>query len=138
MAKQAGLAFYHPTDDGVHHQLIVSTTPTPVPKETPYNTIAKIMTPSGLNVRKSASESAARIGGINKNELVTIVAKAGSFYKIKFKLGYGYISNNSSYSTIQTPTVKETPYNAIAKITTPSGLNVRKSASESAARIGGV
>ena len=44
-----------------------------------------------------------RIGSVNKNNTVTIVAKAGNYYKIKFGNGYGYISNNSSDVTIQTP-----------------------------------
>ena len=92
-----------------------------------------------MNVRKLANISAERIGGVYKNDTVAIVAKAGDFYKIKFGAGYGYISNNSSYVTIQTPSAtKETAYNATGKIITPSGLNVRKTASESAAKIGGV
>ncbi|WP_248563561.1 glycosyl hydrolase 108 family protein, partial [Niallia sp. NCCP-28] len=62
---------------------------------------AKIIAPSGLNVRKSASESATRIGGVYYNNTVTIVAKAGDFYKIKFGSGFGYIINRSSYLTIQ-------------------------------------
>ena len=66
-------------------------------------TTAKIIAPSGLNVRKSASETDTKIGGVNKNNTVTIVAKAGNFYKIKFGNGYGYISNSSSDVTIQTP-----------------------------------
>ena len=95
-------------------------TPTPIAtvntvKETAYNATAKIIAPSGLNVRKSASETATRIGGVNKNNTVTIVAKAGNFYKIKFGNGYGYISSNSSYITIQTSKPPTTPVSSTKK-----------------------
>ncbi|MBD3109615.1 SH3 domain-containing protein [Bacillus sp. AGMB 02131] len=121
---------------------IQSTATNSTVSETAYNAKGTIICASGLNVRKSPSTSAARIGGVSNNTVVTIVGQAGSFYKIKFGNGYGYISNDSRYIKIQSTatnsTVSETAYNAKGTIICASGLNVRKSPSTSAARIGGV
>ena len=87
---------------------IQSTATNSTVSETEYNAKGTIICASGLNVRKSPSTSAARIGGVSKNTVVTIVAKHGSFYKIKFGNGYGYISNDSKYINIQTSNSKPT------------------------------
>ncbi|WP_455537853.1 SH3 domain-containing protein [Terrisporobacter sp.] len=50
---------------------------------------------SNVNVRKGANTSFNKIGTLKKNTKVTIVAKSfdSSWYKIKFKNGYGYVSS---------------------------------------------
>ncbi|MFE0624789.1 SH3 domain-containing protein [Priestia aryabhattai] len=61
------------------------------PAETPYNATGKVTEPTGFNVRSAPNATAARIGGVYKNDIVNIVAKNGDWYKIKFGTGYGYI-----------------------------------------------
>ncbi|SFJ66473.1 hypothetical protein TPDSL_08910 [Terrisporobacter petrolearius] len=47
---------------------------------------------SAVYVRKSASTNSAKLGTLNKNTKVTIVAKSSNnWYKIKFNNGYGYV-----------------------------------------------
>lgn len=47
---------------------------------------------SKLNVRASASTSAAILGTLGKDEEVVIVTKGSSWHKIEFGSGYGYVS----------------------------------------------
>ncbi|MGE7122513.1 SH3 domain-containing protein [Peribacillus sp. NPDC046944] len=111
--------------------------------EVTYNATGKITATSGFNVRTSKNISSTRIGGVYQNDMVSIVAKAGDWYKIKYGTGYGYIMAVSSGLTITRttttpPTTGEIVFNSSAKITTPSGLNVRNAAKANATRIGGV
>ncbi|MEG8980404.1 hypothetical protein CN383_11220 [Priestia megaterium] len=55
--------------------------------------IGTITNTSGLNVRSGPGNNYSRIGGVYKNDHVEIVEQTGSWYKIKFGNGYGYISN---------------------------------------------
>ncbi|MGI6113904.1 MAG: SH3 domain-containing protein [Mahellales bacterium] len=92
------------------------------PAEKTYGTV----TASALNVRKSASTSAAKVGLLLKGKQVEILGKSGSWYKIKSGSITGYVhgdyikltnsggSNSGGSSSTKTVTV-----------TTASGLNVR-------------
>ena len=55
-----------------------------------------MITKSNLNVKKGPSTSYARLGtlkSVTKVEIVGTDSKTG-WYKIKYKNGYGYVSNN--------------------------------------------
>lgn len=57
---------------------------------------------SGLNVRSSNSSSSYIIGALSNNSKVSIVGKAGDWYKISYGSSYGYVSAN--YITSQAGT----------------------------------
>ena len=88
-------------------------------------------------VRKGASTSFAKLGTLNKNDKVTIVAKSatGNWYKIKFNNGYGYVSAQYINITKNNDTTKD-------DITYPTtgvvnhAVYVRKGASTSFAKLG--
>ncbi|WP_066388544.1 SH3 domain-containing protein [Neobacillus mesonae] len=89
VVKKAGLKFPLPTSDGVHHELNSST---PAPKmEVKMKANGKILAGAGFNVRIAPQATAKRIGSVNKNNKVQILAKRGGWYKIKYGKGYGYI-----------------------------------------------
>ncbi|WP_053599738.1 SpoIID/LytB domain-containing protein [Bacillus sp. FJAT-18017] len=56
------------------------------------------VTATTLNVRATASSSGKKIGSLKKNQIVTIISKHGSWYKIQYLKGTGYV--HSSYVTI--------------------------------------
>ena len=89
-------------------------------------------TTTNLTVRKSASTSSTKLGTLKKGTKVNIVAKTSSWYKIKYKDGYAYVS--SKYVTINTNNNKEVVYTATG--TTTTNLTVRKSASTSSTKLG--
>ena len=77
-------------------------TPTATPKATAAAAAktgtVKVESGSKLNVRKSASSTAAKIGTLANGAKVTITGTSGSFYKLEFKNGTGYVSK--SYVTV--------------------------------------
>ncbi|WP_300954395.1 SH3 domain-containing protein [uncultured Clostridium sp.] len=96
----------------------------------------------GLNVRSGAGTSYSVIGSLNNGAKVEIVETSGTWYKIKYGSGYGYVSkdyvtvstssgsssngsSNSSSSTVKSGTVKVN-----------GGLNVRSGAGTSYSVIG--
>ena len=95
----------------------------------------------GLNVRSGAGTSYSVIGSLSNGAKVEIVETSGSWYKIKYGSGYGYVSKdyvtvssnsnsgsnngNSSSTTTQSGTVKAN-----------GGLNVRSGAGTSYSSIG--
>ncbi len=96
-------------------------------------------TTGNLNVRKAASTSAAKLATLQKGTSVSIVAKTadGSWYKIKYGSGYGYVSAQyvNTKSTPQVPSQDDKDIAYSATGTTTENLNVRKAASTSAAKL---
>ncbi len=86
-------------------------------------------TTANLNLRKSASTSAAILVTIPSGKAVTYLGTYGSWYKVSFSGRTGYVSSKyvkvSTASTVKTASSK--------KYTTTVNLNLRKSASTSAA-----
>lgn len=103
-----------------------STTPS-----TTTTTKTVYVTASSLNVRSGPSTSYGVIGGLSKGSSASVVGSSGSWYKIKYGSGYGYIS--SSYTSSSAPssgstTPSDTPSSSSFSKTmycTTSGLNVR-------------
>lgn len=66
----------------------------------PINNVSKTGTvnvsnsSSTLNVRNGAGTSFGVIGGLKKDQSVSIVASVGSWYKIKYNSSYGYVSSS--------------------------------------------
>lgn len=97
------------------------------------------ITASSLNVRKGAGTNYAVIGGLKKNATATVVGKTGSWYKIKYGNGYGYIS--AQYATKITSSNSSSSSSSSTKVNynvkvTASSLNVRKGAGTNYAVIG--
>ncbi|MGM9531268.1 leucine-rich repeat protein, partial [Intestinibacter sp.] len=100
------------------------------PIEDPSEVIATGVTTAGLNVRKGASTSYAKIGYLAKGTKIEIVQKlSNGWYKIKYNGSYGYVSGKYVKLDGQASEV-------IATGVTTAGLNVRKGASTSYAKIG--
>ena len=110
---------------------------------TVYNTNGE-----GVNLRKSASTSSAIVTGLQEGAAVTITAKNGDWYKVKYGSYTGYVyskyvkvgssagnSNNNSNSSSGETTMSSagTVYN-----TNGEGVNLRKSASTSSAIVTGL
>jgi uncharacterized protein YgiM (DUF1202 family) len=85
-------------------------------------------TSKGVNVRQGPSGSTEKLGYISKGETVEIVAEEGSYYKVKYNGGYGYV-----YGTYIELEEKDLPVTAegISK-----GVNVRQSPSGSSEKLG--
>ena len=98
-----------------------------------------VVTATALHVRSKADASSASLGGLSKGDKVEIVDTASNgWYKIKYKTGYGYVSNKY-VDVISTNTSSEYTSNKTT-IThtgiTTDGLNVRSGASTSYSKIG--
>ncbi|MGG1396537.1 SH3 domain-containing protein [Bacillus salipaludis] len=111
VAEQAGLKFINRSKDGVHHQLITTTSvnnqvlttksaTASVPAEKPYSAKGKITSVSGLNVRSLPNTSSSKKGVLKRNSSIEIVAKSGEWYKIKYGTGTGWIMGGSRYIEI--------------------------------------
>lgn len=91
-----------------------------------------------LNVRKSKSTKALKIGTIKNGAKVNVVSYAKDWTKIKYGTGYGYVSSVYLYKkTLTTSQVDEQlkgDFYAIPGLST--NLNVRKKASISAEKLG--
>ena len=96
-----------------------------------------------LNVRSGAGTSYSVIGSLKNGATVEIVETSGSWYKIKYGSGYGYVSkdyvtvsssnnNSSSNNTTTTPSTSTTT--GIIKVN--NALNVRSGAGTSYSVIG--
>ena len=97
-----------------------------------------VVTATALHVRSKADASSASLGGLSKGDKVEIVDTASNgWYKIKYKTGYGYVSNKY-VDVISTNTSSEYTSNKTT-IThtgiTTDGLNVRSGASTSYSKI---
>ena len=98
-----------------------------------------VVTATALHVRSKADASSTSLGGLSKGDKVEIVDTASNgWYKIKYKTGYGYVSNKY-VDVISTNTSSEYTSNKTT-IThtgiTTDGLNVRSGASTSYSKIG--
>lgn len=115
-----------------------TTTKATTQKETSYSANGTVNVKSGeLNVRQSASTSAKVLGALKKGTAVKITAKNGSWYKIKYGNGSGWVSADYIKLQAAAPTVKFTAHNGNATVYLNSGsLNVRQSPSTTAAVIG--
>ena len=106
-------------------------TPTPSP------TTKTGVTTGTLNVRKGPSTSYTKLGTLSKGSTVQIVGQDSStgWYKIKYKSGYGYISNKYvklNQGGGETPTPSPTTKTGV----TTGTLNVRKGPATSYAKLG--
>ena len=102
---------------------------------------------STLRVRKSASTSSESLGYLKNGSKVEIVSKSGSWYKIKYNKGYGYVhkdyiketststnNTNDKNNTSNNVTVVATKQGVVVNI--KSTLTVRKSASTDSEALG--
>lgn len=92
-----------------------------------------------LNVRKSASTASKKVGTLKTNTKVTVISTKNGWSKIKFKTSTAYVS--TAYLTKTKPKTTTTAKTEKATIyyvntNSKSGLNVRKSKSTSAKKIG--
>ena len=99
-------------------------------------------TSTSLNVRKSASATAGILGTVAKGKALTVTGKSGNFYSIKVsETAIGWVA--AEYVTFTKPVetttavVSEYPKTGYVN-TTSTSLNVRKSASATAAILGTV
>ncbi|ENZ02565.1 hypothetical protein HMPREF1092_01800 [Clostridium thermobutyricum] len=100
-----------------------------------------IVTASSLNVRSGAGTSYSTIGSLKNGQSVQIVSTQGSWHKIKYGNGYGYVSSDyikiNSNSGNQTPPSTDTPNTSTKKGTVnATSLNVRSGAGTSYSTIG--
>ena len=104
---------------------------------------------SNLNIRKSASTSATVVGKIPANATFEIIAKSGSWYKVKYGSVAGYVSGDYVKVILMPTTDSSTGSNSSGSssssstvngkgqvINVSSNLNIRKSASTSATVVG--
>lgn len=81
-----------------------------------------------LNVRSSASASAAKVASLSKGSYVTLISKSGSWWKVEYADGkYGYC--HADYITVVSG-------NAATVQTQSGALNVRSGAGTSYSRVG--
>ena len=111
----------------------------------PANTVIgkATVTASSLNVRNGAGTSHKKIGSLTKGKQVELLEKTGSWYKIKYGSGTGYVHGNylklnSSGTTNPTPPSTPPSNNTVIgrATVTASSLNVRSGAGTSNKKIG--
>jgi SH3-like domain-containing protein len=111
-----------------------SSSPSASSSGTSVNYTVKINT-SSLNVRKGAGTNYAVVTSVKQGEIYTIVEESNGWGKLKS--GAGWI--NLSYTVkngATTSTSASSTYNV--KITATAGLNIRKTASTSASKLGAI
>ncbi|WP_407728261.1 SH3 domain-containing protein [Priestia megaterium] len=92
------------------------------------------VTASKLNVRSGAGTNYGIIGSVVKDQMLSVVSKSGSWYKINYNGRTGYVSSDYvQASGTTTPPAESTTYTVTA-----STLNVRSGAGTSYASIGSV
>ncbi len=104
---------------------------------------------SGLNVRSAASTSSTILGTLYSGSSVNIIGESGSWYKIKYNSGYGYVhkdyisvdgsssDNTNNNASNGSNNSSETVINKIGYVyNVSSGLNVRSEASTSSTILG--
>ncbi len=117
----------------VSSQYISLNTTKPSIQETSYSATGTAT--SNLNVRKGPNTTYNKIGYLEKNSKVTIVAKtSNNWYKIKFNSGYAYVS--SQYINISNNIDEESETIYYATGVTTDSLNVRKGPSTTYAKVG--
>lgn len=106
LAKQAGLKFISTSRDGVHHELINTTSPkanvsVPSPVQTTYLVKGKITNKKGLEIKNFPYIQAPNIGNVILKDVVEIASRSGDWYKIKVGKGYGWIKSDSKNLSVQ-------------------------------------
>ncbi|MFB2350608.1 SH3 domain-containing protein [Priestia megaterium] len=97
-------------------------------------TVTYKVTASKLNVRSGAGTTYGIIGSVVKGQMLSVVSKSGSWYKINYNGRTGYVSSDYvQASGTTTPPAESTTY-----IVTASTLNVRSGAGTNYASIGSV
>ncbi|MBY0062717.1 SH3 domain-containing protein [Priestia aryabhattai] len=97
-------------------------------------TVTYKVTASKLNVRSGAGTTYGIIGSVVKGQMLSVVSKSGSWYKINYNGRTGYVSSDYvQASGTTTPPAENTTYTVTA-----STLNVRSGAGTSYASIGSV
>ncbi|MDR7207699.1 SH3 domain-containing protein [Priestia megaterium] len=97
-------------------------------------TVTYKVTASKLNVRSGAGTNYGIIGSVVKDQMLSVVSKSGSWYKINYNGRTGYVSSDYvQASGTTTPPAESTTYTVTA-----STLNVRSGAGTSYASIGSV
>jgi L,D-peptidoglycan transpeptidase YkuD (ErfK/YbiS/YcfS/YnhG family) len=97
-------------------------------------TVTYKVTASKLNVRSGAETNYGIIGSVVKDQMLSVVSKSGSWYKINYNGRTGYVSSDYvQASGTTTPPAESTTYTVTA-----STLNVRSGAGTSYASIGSV
>ncbi|MGE8203777.1 SH3 domain-containing protein [Heyndrickxia sp. NPDC080065] len=122
-----------------------SSTSQPPKETTPAKTVIKyvdVQTGSSLNMRSSASASAAIVAKLSKGTEVTVLSESKGWSKIKASGKTGYVSSQylaktkGNTSTTPQPPKETTPAETVIKyvdVEAGSSLNMRSSASTSAA-----
>ena len=117
----------------VSSQYITLNNTKPSIQETSYSATGTVT--SNLNVRKGPNTTYNKVGYLEKNRKVTIVAKtSNNWYKIKFNSGYAYVS--SQYINISNNIDEENETIYYATGVTTDSLNVRKGPSTTYAKVG--
>ncbi len=97
-------------------------------------TVTYKVTATKLNVRSGAGTTYGIIGSVVKDQMLSVVSKSGSWYKINYNGRTGYVSSDYvQVSGTTTPPAESTTYTVTA-----STLNVRSGAGTSYAAIGSV
>ena len=97
-------------------------------------TVTYKVTASKLNVRSGAGTNYGIIGSVVKDQMLSVVSKSGSWYKINYNGRTGYVSSDYvQASGTTTPPAESTTYTVTA-----STLNVRSGAGTNYASIGSV
>ncbi|TPF14382.1 hypothetical protein CBE79_25640 [Priestia megaterium] len=97
-------------------------------------TVTYKVTASKLNVRSGAGTTYGIIGSVVKGQMLSVVSKSGSWYKINYNGRTGYVSSDYvQASGTTTPPAENTTYTVTA-----STLNVRSGAGTNYASIGSV
>ncbi|MCA4157915.1 SH3 domain-containing protein [Priestia megaterium] len=97
-------------------------------------TVTYKVTASKLNVRSGAGTNYGIIGSVVKDQMLSVVSKSGSWYKINYNGRTGYVSSDYVQASGKTtPPAESTTYTVTA-----STLNVRSGAGTSYASIGSV
>lgn len=99
---------------------------------------------SSLNVRASGNTSGSVVGTLKNGDSVKIIEQQGSWYKISYGSGYGYVysqyikdaANNILPEQNNTPSVVSQKYGIINLKSQSSYLNIRSSASLNSSVIG--
>ena len=92
-----------------------------------------IVKASALTVRKGPGTNYAKIGTLYKGQKVELAGSKGSWYKIRYKTGYGYVL--SKYISLSSESSRGSEASRTGTITATT-LNVRKNPSTSAAVVG--
>ena len=122
-------------------KVTVSTKPiasTPKPTTSSFKSFTGyVKVNTSLNVRKGSGTQYSVLGSLKNGTSVKVVGESGSWYKISYNGGYGYVSKvyiTTTKPSKPTSTSTFKPYTV--KVTAKSGLNIRKSANILSKKVG--